>query len=244
MSVRKNRPHLQMPAPRTVVHDEALAWLAAHPAPLGASVITSLPDVSEISKFNLEQWREWFVVAAGQVIDWIPPDGVAIFFQSDIRHSGQWIDKGYLVQKAGEQTGAFLLWHKIMCRLPPGSISGGRPTYSHLVCFCKKPRKDIVRPGPDVLADVGAMDWPRAMGSEACKLACRFVYDETDSHLIVDPFCGQGAVLAAANAAGFAALGVDLSAKRCRAALVHGSEKNRRFPQLPLMPHLPRTGLL
>lgn len=212
-----------LPAQRTVEQAEALAWLTAHPAAAGTSVITSLPDVSEISRFNLEQWRDWFVAAAGQVIQWIPEDGVAIFFQSDIRHSGQWVDKSYLVQKAGEQAGAFLLWHKIMCRRPPGSISGGRPTYSHLICFSKKPRKDIDRPGPDVLADAGTMDWPRAMGSEACRLACRFVHDETDSRLIVDPFCGQGSVLAAANAAGFAALGVDLSAKRCRAALAHGT---------------------
>jgi tRNA G10 N-methylase Trm11 len=36
--------------------------------------------------------------------------------------------------------------------------------------------------------------------------------------VVVDPFCGRGTVLAVANAMGFDALGVDLGAKRCRAA--------------------------
>ena len=34
---------------RTVINAEALAWMAANPAAAGTSVITSLPDVSELS---------------------------------------------------------------------------------------------------------------------------------------------------------------------------------------------------
>jgi hypothetical protein len=30
---------------------------------------------------------------------------------------GVWIDNGYLVRKAAEQTGHFLLWHKLVCRV-------------------------------------------------------------------------------------------------------------------------------
>ena len=56
------------------------------------------------------------------------------------------------------------------------------------------------------------------MGLTACKVACRFVKGETTSRVIVDPFCGRGTVLAVAESMGFDALGVDLSAKRCRAA--------------------------
>ena len=56
------------------------------------------------------------------------------------------------------------------------------------------------------------------MGETACRVACRFLRDETSTKTIVDPFCGEGSVLAVANALGFAALGIDLSAKRCKAA--------------------------
>ena len=48
---------------RVVVHGEALAWLAAHPADPGTSVITSLPDVSEVG-LAFDAWRVWFIDAA------------------------------------------------------------------------------------------------------------------------------------------------------------------------------------
>lgn len=56
------------------------------------------------------------------------------------------------------------------------------------------------------------------MGVEACRVACAYLKHETTTRTVVDPFCGQGTVLAVANAFGFDAIGVDLSAKRCRAA--------------------------
>ena len=37
--------------------------------------------------------------------------------------------------------------------------------------------------------------------------------------VVIDPFCGQGTVLAVANELGMDALGVELSRKRCRQAL-------------------------
>jgi len=74
------------------------------------------------------------------------------------------------------------------------------------------------RPGPDVLPDAGFSPWSRAMGVGACRVACRFLREETNTRVVVDPFCGRGTVLAVANDLGFDALGVDISAKRCRAA--------------------------
>ncbi len=56
------------------------------------------------------------------------------------------------------------------------------------------------------------------MGTRACQAACRFVLDSTAARRVVDPFCGRGTVLAVANELGLDALGVELSAKRCRAA--------------------------
>lgn len=202
---------------RRVIQADALAWMSDNAAEADASVVTSLPDVSELP-LDFASWRAWFVAAAARVIRWTPPAGVAIFYQSDVRHLGAWVDKGYLVMRAAEDEGATLLWHKVVCRQPPGTIALGRPSWSHMICVARAPRGPMRRPGPDVLADAGFAPWSRAMGVEACRVACRFLRDETTTRTVVDPFCGRGTVLAVANAMGLDALGVDISAKRCRAA--------------------------
>jgi hypothetical protein len=56
------------------------------------------------------------------------------------------------------------------------------------------------------------------MGITACRVACRYLLDNTRSRVVVDPFCGRGTVLAVANELGLDAIGVDVSARRCRAA--------------------------
>jgi hypothetical protein len=143
---------------------------------------------------------------------------VSIFYQSDIRRDGEWIDKSYLVLRAVEAERANLVWHKIVCRRPPGTIALGRPSYSHMLRVSRGRRSAPTRPGPDVLPDAGFTSWTRAIGTTACRVACRFLLEETATRLVVDPFCGRGTVLAVANAAGLPALGIDISAKRCRAA--------------------------
>ena len=205
-------------ARRTIVNAEALGWLAENVADPRTSIVTSLPDVSELPHLDLEGWRAWFVDAARRVIAWTPSSGVSVFFQSDIRHGGIIVDKSYLVLRAAEEAGASLLWHKIVCRRPPGTISFGRPSWSHMLCIGKAPRPPARAPGPDVLRDAGFMPWSRAMGVTACRVACTYLRDEVSARVVVDPFCGRGTVLAVANAMGLDALGVELSAKRCRAA--------------------------
>lgn len=203
---------------REIVQAEALAWLAAHPAPPRTSVITSLPDVSELPERGFSGWKTWFVEAARAVLRWTPDPGLVLFFQSDIRKEGTWVDKGYLVQRAAEAEGRTLLWHKIVCRHPPGTITHGRASYSHLLCFAHGPRLQLSHPGPDVLPDAGYKPWSKAMGVEACRLACRFLREESTTALVVDPFCGHGTALAVANHYGFDALGVELSTRKVRAA--------------------------
>jgi hypothetical protein len=206
------------PVRREIVQAEALAWLRANPATEGSSVVTSLPDLSELPQLGFEGWRSWFIDAARQVIRWVPADGAAIFFQSDIRHRGIWVDKGYLVLRAAEEEGVLLIWHKIVCRKPPGTITHGRASYSHMLCLARAHRDGSKGPSPDVLPDAGLMPWSKAMGVDACRLACHYLTRETSTRVVVDPFCGRGTVLAVANSLGLHAVGVDLSAKRCRAA--------------------------
>lgn len=183
--------------------------------PSPVSYVTSLPDVCEVP-LAFAAWRAWFIDAAAAVLAATPPEGVAIFYQTDIKHGGVWVDKSYLVQLAGERCGRQLAWHKIACRKPPGTLMFGRPGYAHLLCLAHDPR-----PEPDGLPDVfatGTMTWTRATGVAACRVACTYIQRFTTTRTVVDPFCGRGTVLAVANALGLAAVGVDLSAKRCRIA--------------------------
>lgn len=203
---------------RTIVNAEALSWLAAHPAAPNSSVVTSLPDVSELPQLDLAGWTQWFSEAALAVLRWVPEEGVAIFYQSDVRRHGLWIDKGHLVMRAAERAGASLIFQTIVCREPPGSVNPGRATYSRMLYFTRKPESVARWLGPDVLTDAGMMPWSKAIGVNACQLACRFLREATRTSLVVDPFCGHGTVLAVANAMGFDALGVDLSARQCRFA--------------------------
>lgn len=203
---------------RTVHHGDALAWLRARGVLEGASVITSLPDLSEVPQLGFEGWRGWFGDAARAVLDAVPENGAAIFFQSDIRHAGVWIDKGALVARAAEQTPMKLLFHKIVCRRPPGTVTFGRATYAHLVAYARRAPATPSRGSADVLADGGFKPGTKSMGVNACVEACRFVLAETPTRTIVDPFCGWGTVLAVANALGMDAIGVDLSARMCRKA--------------------------
>jgi hypothetical protein len=203
---------------RVVVHGDALAWLKAHAPLAGASVVTSLPDVSELPALGFAGWRAWFVGAAAATMAAVPDDGVALFYQSDIRHEGGWVDKGQLVMDAAGQAGMRLQFHKIVCRKPPGTVSFGRATYAHMLAFARTARPRPRRATPDVLPDPGFVAGRKAMAGAACLLACRFVLEETPTRTVVDPFCGWGTALAVANALGMDAIGVDLSARMCRRA--------------------------
>jgi hypothetical protein len=195
-----------------------MTWLEARGRVAGESFVTSLPDLSELPRFDLGQWSAWFVEAAARVMTASSDDGVAIFFQSDIRREGLWVDKGALVARAAERTGMGLLFHKIVCRRPAGTVTFGRASYAHLLAYARSLRPSLARTTPDVLPDAGFMPGTKSMGVKACLEACRFVERETATRTIVDPFCGWGTVLAVANALGLDAVGVDLSARMCRRA--------------------------
>jgi hypothetical protein len=203
---------------RDVHRAEALAWLAGHASTDDMGVVTSLPDFSELRELEFEAWQTWFLTAARTVIEWVSADAVTIFFQTDVVRHGAWIDKSHLVLRAAEVAGARLIWHKIVCRKPPGAITHGRAGYSHLLCITRRARPKAKSSSPDVVAEAGFKPTEKSMGVEACRLACQFLLDETRARVVVDPFCGNGTVLAVANALGLDAVGVDRSARACSAA--------------------------
>jgi hypothetical protein len=203
---------------RAVHHGDAIAWLRAAGTLAGASVVTSLPDVSEMPARDYPGWRRWFEDAAALVMTSVSDAGVAVFYQSDVKHEGLWVDKGALVSRAAERAGMGLLFHKIVCRKPAGTVGFGRAGYAHLQGFARSLRPSGRHASADVLPDTGVVPGRKAMGVDACLLACRFVLAETTTRTVVDPFCGWGTVLAVANALGLHAVGVDISARMCRRA--------------------------
>jgi len=177
-----------------------------------------MPDASELNSLSLPEWKTWFVRAAELVLSRCPDEGVAIFYQTDIKRDGVWVDKSYLCQKAAEQTGHSLLWHRIVCRVPTGVITFGRPAYSHMICFSRGNRSEVAKSTADVLPLAGEVTWTRGMGVQACVAACHYVTQNTSTRTIVDPFCGHGTILAVANWLGLDAIGVELGPKRARKA--------------------------
>lgn len=222
--------------PTRVVHcADGVAWLREHDLPADHAVVTSLPDVSELPELGFEGWRRWFTVAATTACRAVADDGVAIFYQTDVKVDGRWIDKGFLVQVGAEVAQSHLLWHKVVCRVAPGSTTFGRPAWAHLLAFSRGLRLDAGQSLPDVIPRPGAMTWARAMPTEACAAVARFLVAQARCRTVVDPFCGMGTMLAVANAHGLDAVGVELSSKRAENArsLVLPREPERKAPIVP-----------
>ena len=196
---------------------DAIPWLRARGRIDGACAVTSLPDVSEVGA-TLPVWRAWFLEAVRFVIEAVPDESAAIFFQSDIKRDGAWVDKGAMVVRAAEEVGARVMFHKIVCRRPPGMFTYGRPGFTHLIAVSRAMQCPDVLPIPDVIVDAGPQLWVRAMGVRAAGHAVRFAKEQTRARVVFDPFCGVGTVLAVANALGLDALGVEKSRKRCEQA--------------------------
>lgn len=202
-------------APSREVHcADAILWMQNRGRIAGACAVTSLPDVSEVN-LTLPKWRDWFLNAVRLVVDAVPDESAALFFQSDIKCEGIWIDKGAMVIRAAEDAGARVLYHKIVSRREPGQLTYGRPGYTHLIAVSRAMTCPDVLPIPDIIVDAGPSLWVRAMGIRAAAHAVRFARDHVGARLIFDPFCGVGTVLAVANALGLDALGVEKSKKRC-----------------------------
>jgi DNA modification methylase len=69
------------------------------------------------------------------------------------------------------------------------------------------------------MVDVGTLTWTRGTGSETARRCLELVRRYAPaSTTIVDPFCGEGMVLAVANALGFDAIGIERNRKRAEKA--------------------------
>ncbi len=202
---------------REVHHGDGPTWLRQ--ADLGPehAIVTSLPDLSELT-LELNAWRDWFTETAALICQQVHPSAVAIFYQTDIKHQGRWIDKGHLVHTGADRAGAHCIWHKMVCRTAAGGTTFGRPAYGHWLAFSRELRLAPGKSSPDVLPELGEMTWSRAMPMSAATATCGFLLAHTSCRVVVDPFCGHGTMLAVANWHGLQAIGVELSKKRARKA--------------------------
>jgi hypothetical protein len=207
-----------MTASRTIHVGDGLAWLDANPLPPTHAIVTSLPDVSEMPALPFDAWRAWFEATAARLCSAVSDTSVTVFYQTDVLRSGRWIDKAHLVSSGAERAGAACLFHKIVCRVPAGETTHGRPAYAHLLAFSRALRVPASDASADVLPGLGDMPWPRAMGWAACEATCRFLLRSTACRTVVDPFCGFGTVLAVANEVGLDAIGIEIVPRRAAKA--------------------------
>ncbi len=205
-----------MTGTRVVHHGDGIAFLATR-LPDDHAIFTSLPDHSELPDLGVAGWKTWFVDTVALACRAVTDDAVAVFYQTDVKHDGRWIDKGHLVLSGAEAAGSHALFHKIVCRVPAGMTTFGRPAYAHLIAVSRERRLAPGAATADVLPALGKMSWSRAMGAAACEVAIAFIAS-TGARVVVDPFCGQGSALAAANARGLDAIGVELSKRRAKKA--------------------------
>jgi len=203
---------------RTVHHGDGVAWLQAAKLTTEHAIVTSMPDHSELPQLGVDGWKQWFTTTAELACRQVTDEAVTIFFQTDVKHDGRWIDKGYLVSVGAERAGSHLLWHKVVCRATPGTVGFGRPAYAHLLCFSRGLRLKPAQSSADVLPALGEMPWSRAMGVDVCRAVARFLLKHTACRTVVDPFCGVGTMLAVANEEGLSAIGVELSRRRASKA--------------------------
>eukprot|EP00435_Cladocopium_sp_Y103_P075280 s7_g55.t2 len=132
----------------------------------------------------------------------------------------QWLDKAHIAILAASQVpGVRLLWHRIIFsgQLTGGGRSGFSAGYTHYFCFSNDDCDESLDRGfPDVIRK-GVSTWTSGAGVNAVELACSYL-KSCGCRIVVDPFCGEGAVLAVANALQLEALGVEQSQKRARQA--------------------------
>lgn len=222
-------------ATREVICADAMEWFHTLDA-LPGHVVTGIPDISELTLDSTE-YKAWFVDAATVILRLTPADGCTIFVQTDCRimrgktHVQEaWLDKSFLCQLAASRVpGCRLLWHKISLISDVGCRKFHKPAYSHVLCFGKA---DLLLHEKLLTPDVshrGSLVWSRGTGIGATQMAVDFCR-QLGARTIVDPFCGQGTVLAAANCAGLDAVGVEISAKRCRAAQRLQLDESGRVP--------------
>lgn len=200
-----------------------MRYLAQHPCHASIGICTSLPDPGDMDPGVPPDWAGyavWYQEAVALMLRQLAPAQSLVLFQTDRKQGGVWHSKVVLATLAAESAGCRLLWHKVVCNRRPGATDLHRPGYSHLLAYSAKGK-----PGPatpDVILPSGRL-YRNGMPVAAAQAAVAHLARTATT--VLDPFCGYGTVLAAANVAGLGALGVDQDpamVDRAKAATLEG----------------------
>lgn len=192
----------------TVDQMDAHEWLkTVPPGPL----VTMMPDAHEV-EMSARVWTKWFNESIHLCLE-ASPETPVVFAQTDRKRDGQWISKAEMVMVAAEVHSRPLLWHRIALRRDAGKVDIHRPGYTHLIAVGPgrpgKPEPDVLPPSPRT--------WANGAPVGAARMIARFMagagYDR-----VLNPFCGEGAFLAALAEQNIEAHGCDLDADRAEKA--------------------------
>tara|TARA_R110000824_G_scaffold18775_1_gene73760 strand:+ start:1157 stop:1789 length:633 start_codon:yes stop_codon:yes gene_type:complete len=171
-------------------------------------VFTSPPDAEEIEK-TLEDWEIWFRNAISLCFK--SSLGPVVFYVTDRKSGGRIHSKAGLIFSEAAKCGSIPAWHKICLRRDVGQIDIHRPTFTHLLAFNGLPGKassDVIQRGKTV--------YKNGTGLVAARVGVEWIKKQAES--ITDPFCGQGTIIAVAEALGVRAIGIDIDEMQCKKA--------------------------
>lgn len=197
---------------KTIICADAFEWLLANRDQ--GSILTSLPDASEIGLTDLNKYDDWVRRAATEIFASASEGCPVIFIQTDRRKDGRQFSKANLLINIAQEQGWFLLWHKIELTAEVGKSNLYRPTFRNMICFGRG-KMSAGQATPDVVAKSKRL-YDMAFGFEAARACLEFC--KKFSNHVLDPFCGYGTVLHVAEELGMNSVGVDIDPKCCEAA--------------------------
>jgi DNA modification methylase len=206
---------------KTVICADSFEWLPAN-RDVG-SIVTSLPDASEIKIEKLDEYEKWVRRAATEIFASASEGCPVIFIQTDRRKGGRQFSKASLLMNIATEQGWFLLWHKIELAAEVGKSNLYRPTFRNMICFGKG-KMSAGQATPDVIPPSKRL-YEMAFGFAAARVCVEFC--KKFSNRICDPFCGYGTVLHVAEQEGMNSVGVDVDGKCCEAS------QNWKEPEMP-----------
>lgn len=193
----------------------AAGWLRRPPAE--GPLVAQLPDAAELG-MAVANWQWWFRDAVSLCLG--ASAGPTVFIQNDRKYEGRWISKAAIVISVAAAERCDLLWHKIALRRAPGQTDIHRPTYRHVLALGPG------RPGkarPDVLPHTPGL-WDHGAPANVALMVAEYLA-ETGATRVLNPFCGHGTILAAAESIGLDAYGVEVDADRAAIAATVTAEQ-------------------
>lgn len=120
---------------KTVICADSFEWLPANRDQ--GSIVTSLPDASEIKIEDLDEYAAWVRRAATECFLSASDGCPVIFVQTDRRKGGRQFSKSNLLQNIAREQGWFLVWHKIELSQEIGKANLYRPTFRHMLASAR-----------------------------------------------------------------------------------------------------------